>query len=182
MWSSSRKAFALHRAWSRLPTGEPRYPEMNPAVFRPAARSRARWSMGRRTKACVPVMKTRPDFRVYLSSRLTCRTRSGAFMSRGILPAREPRPQGGADLGRSLERGKVAAFFYDYQACPGNPVRHLLVPFQGGNRVLSAAQDQCGTGNGREQGEAVSAAHDRLLLAYERATPNISGHLLDSVH
>src|SRR5262252_3475893 len=154
---------------------------MNPAVFRPAARSRARWSMGRRTSACVPVMKTRPDFRVYLSSRLICRTRSGAFMSRGILPAREPRPQGGADLGRSLERRKVAAFFYDRQACPGNPVRHLLVPFQGCDRVLPAAQDQCGTGDGREQGEAVSAAHDRLLLADKRVTANISGHLLDSV-
>src|SRR5574343_1221948 len=41
---------------------------MKPAVFSPAARSRSRCSMGRRMSACVPVRKTRPELRVYLSS------------------------------------------------------------------------------------------------------------------
>src|SRR5215831_5401470 len=155
---------------------------MKPAVFRPAARSRIRWSIGRRTKACVPVMKARPDCTVYLSSRLTWRTRSGAFMSGGILPGREPRPQGSAHLGRSLEGRKMAAFFYDLQVRPRNPARHFLVARQGSYRILTAAQHQGGARDRRKQREAVGAAHDRLLLAYEGVAANISGHLLDSVH
>src|SRR5215467_7426218 len=112
---------------------------MKPAVFRPAARSRACWSMGRRTRAWVPVMKTLPDCRVYLSSRLTWRTRSGAFMSRGILPGGEPRPQGGAHLGRPFEGRKMAAFFYDLQPRSRNPFRHFLMAVEGRHGVLPAA-------------------------------------------
>ena len=36
MWCSLRCFFALHAVWSTAPSGEPRYPEMNPAVLRPA--------------------------------------------------------------------------------------------------------------------------------------------------
>src|SRR6266852_3727315 len=79
-WCWSRNFFAFHSAWSNPPTGEPRYPEMNPAVFRPAARSRTRCSIGRRTSACVPVMKARPDCSAYLSSRVTSWWGAGAFM------------------------------------------------------------------------------------------------------
>src|SRR3954464_15937784 len=42
---------------------------MKPAVFSPARRSRSRCSIIRRISACVPVMKTLPLARVYLSSR-----------------------------------------------------------------------------------------------------------------
>src|SRR5665213_2120105 len=41
---------------------------MKPAVFRPAARSRSRWTMARRTSAWVPLRKMRPEDSVYLSS------------------------------------------------------------------------------------------------------------------
>src|SRR3990167_6708319 len=44
---------------------------MKPAVFSPAARSRSRCSMGRRISAWVPVRKTRPAWRGYLSSSAT---------------------------------------------------------------------------------------------------------------
>src|SRR6267378_2552360 len=79
-WCSSRNFVAFQSAWSNPPSGEPRYPEMNPAVFRPAARSRTRCSIGRRTSACVPVMKARPDCSVYLSSSVTSRCGAGAFI------------------------------------------------------------------------------------------------------
>ncbi len=68
-WCCSRCFCARHSAWSRPPKGEPRYPDTNPAVLRPAARSRSRCSIIRRISACVPVMKTRPRSSVYLSSR-----------------------------------------------------------------------------------------------------------------
>src|SRR4029077_6581694 len=138
--------------------------------------------MGRRTSACVPVMKARPDCRVYLSSRLTCRTRSGAFMSPGILPGREPCSECQAALGRPLERRKVAAFLYDPEGRPGNPARHFLVPFQGRDRVLEPAQDQGGTGDRWQKLQTVGPAHDRFFLPDERVAPNVSGHLLDSVY
>ena len=67
-WCFSRKAFAPWKDWSTPPSGEPRYPETKPAVLSPAARSRSRCIIGRRTSACVPVRKTRPESRVYLSS------------------------------------------------------------------------------------------------------------------
>src|SRR5882672_54502 len=153
---------------------------MKPAVFRPAARSRVRCSMGRRTSAWVPVMKTRPDCRVYLSSRLTCRTRSGAFMSPGILPGREPRSERPGNLRRPLERRKMTAFLYDHERCPWNPFRHLLVPIQGCDGIMAAAKDQGRARDGREQRQAVDPTHDRLLLPDERIPANVSSHFLDS--
>src|SRR6188472_3477407 len=42
---------------------------MKPAVLSPARRSRSRCSIIRRISACVPVMKTLPLARLYLSSR-----------------------------------------------------------------------------------------------------------------
>src|SRR5690242_1506209 len=50
---------------------------MYPAVRRPSARSRSRCSIGRRTRAWRPVMKTRPSSFVYLSSRLTSASIAG---------------------------------------------------------------------------------------------------------
>src|SRR5471032_286235 len=44
---------------------------MKPAVFRPAARSRWRCIIGRRTRAWMPDRKMLPVVAVYLSSRLT---------------------------------------------------------------------------------------------------------------
>ena len=44
---------------------------MKQAVLSPAAMSRWRCIIGRRTSACVPVMKTRPVSRAYLSSSET---------------------------------------------------------------------------------------------------------------
>src|SRR5471032_1956067 len=44
---------------------------MKPAVFRPAARSRWRCIIGRRTRAWMPDRKMSPVVAVYLSSRLT---------------------------------------------------------------------------------------------------------------
>src|SRR5450759_692589 len=61
---------------------------MKPAVFRPAARSRSRCSMGRRTRAWVPVRNTRPESSVYLSSSVTSWNLAGAFI--GDLLADEP--------------------------------------------------------------------------------------------
>ena len=59
-----RKDFARHSAWSYMPSGEPRYPDMNPPVFSPAARSRWRCIIGRRTSAWMPVRYTRPRSRM----------------------------------------------------------------------------------------------------------------------
>src|SRR5471030_867750 len=53
---------------------------MKPAVLRPAATSRSRCSMGRRTRAWVPVRKTRPESSVYLSSSVTSWNLAGAFI------------------------------------------------------------------------------------------------------
>src|SRR5882672_3139001 len=137
--------------------------------------------MGRRTSACVPVTKARPDCRVYLSSSLACRTRSGAFMSPSILPGREPRSECLADFDRAFEGREVAAFLYDLEGRPGNPVRHFLVPFQGRDRVLAPAQNQGGAGDRRQKRQAVAPAHDRFFLPDEGISPNVSGHLHDSV-
>src|SRR5262245_32826584 len=115
---------------------------MKPAVLSPAARSRTRWSIGKRTSAWVPVMKARPEGSAYLSSRLTCRTRSGAFMSPCILPGREPRLERRAHLRRPLERREVAALLYDLEGRTGNPARDFLVPVEGRDRVLAPAQHQ----------------------------------------
>ena len=72
---------------------------MNPAVFRPASASRWRCSIGRRTRACTPLMKARPGGKVYLSSSVTLSralrmaSGSGAFMGEGL--------RGGRRLGRA---------------------------------------------------------------------------------
>src|SRR5207253_3683655 len=66
-----RKVFARHSAWSYMPSGEPRYPEMKPAVLSPAARSRSRCNMGSRTSACVPERNMRFASSRYLSSSPT---------------------------------------------------------------------------------------------------------------
>src|SRR5580765_3413252 len=163
---------------------------MKPAVFRPAARSRMRWSIGRRTKAWVPVMKARPDCRVYLSSRLACRTRSGAFMSLGILPAllggtgpgRQPVAESFAHLCRALERGQVPAVFYDPQGRAPDSAGYFLVAIQGRDAVLTAAEHQGRAGDSRQQRQAVGPVHDRLLLADESVLPSVFGHFLDSGH
>jgi hypothetical protein len=61
----------FHKVSSKPPKGEPRYPEINPAVFKPAARSRCLCIIGKRTKAWMPDKKMVPLLDVYLSSRLT---------------------------------------------------------------------------------------------------------------
>src|SRR5215467_4346716 len=96
-------------------------------------------------------MKARPDFRVYLSSSVTRRTRSGAFMSPSILPGHKPRLERFADLGRPLERRKMAASLYDLERSARNPGSDLLVPIQRRDRVLAAAEDQRRAGDGRQE-------------------------------
>ena len=54
MRCSASRFFAFHSDWSRLPSGEPRYPETKPAVFSPAAASRTCCSIGSRTSAWMP--------------------------------------------------------------------------------------------------------------------------------
>src|SRR5690349_20224720 len=137
--------------------------------------------MGRRTSACVPVMKTRPDGKLYLSSSPTWRTGSEASMSPGILPASlsrdrlglEPAGQRFAHLHRPLERREVAAILHDPQACPGDSAGHLFVALHGSNRVLPAAEHQRRARDGREERQAVGSVHDGPLLANEGIAPRI---------
>src|SRR5574343_888594 len=58
---------------------------MKPAVLSPAARSRSRCSMGRRISAWVPVRKTRPEVRVYLSSSVADSAQGRARLLIGCL-------------------------------------------------------------------------------------------------
>ncbi|ALX20548.1 hypothetical protein CX042_15300 [Bordetella pertussis] len=66
-WLSASACPAFHMAMSTPPSGEPRYPETKPAVFRPRSRSSRRCVSIMRTSACVPVRNTRPLVRVRLS-------------------------------------------------------------------------------------------------------------------
>src|SRR5450830_1131927 len=60
---------------------------MKPAVFRPAAWSRRRCIMGRRTRAWMPDRKMAPEVAVYLSSRLTLVKRDVSGGVDGAAPA-----------------------------------------------------------------------------------------------
>src|SRR5882724_2938136 len=112
-------------------------------------------------------MKTRPDWSAYLSSRLTCRTRSGAFMSACILPGREPAPQRFAHLRGPLKRREMASVLEHVQDCAGDRSSHFLVPFDGCEGVLPAAQHECRAGDVRQERQTVDAAHDRPFLPDE---------------
>src|SRR6202012_845172 len=56
---SSSSARCRWSSMSYPPRGEPSYPDINPAVLRPARRSARKISTGRRARACKPVNRTR---------------------------------------------------------------------------------------------------------------------------
>ena len=72
---------------------------MKPAVLSPARRSRSRCSIIRRISACVPVRKTRPLSRVYLSSSEACVARSAGRSSARVNQHARALIRGGLDRG-----------------------------------------------------------------------------------
>src|SRR5262245_46184458 len=136
MWCCLRCFSASHKVWSMLLSGEPWKPETKPAVLSPAAASRWRCMMRRRVSAWMPVRKTRPLSRAYLSSSVTDSSCIGVSPQKLTNVSRRPRT-GQAPPIWVVDRAGTAT-----QSFPRQRARHRrgAAPDQGGGTMAHATK------------------------------------------